>query len=216
MKKIFVSSLLAALSIGAQAEGYIGASVGRGKMSLNCAEGASCRQSVNIFKLYAGTRLNESHRINIGAARIDALEVAYMRSNGGVSETSMVDQQYLGEDPDFGGPAVLVRTVPARRLVSLDALVLAPVLTVEVAPHIDAFAKAGFALVTGTVESTLNGVSYGGHSSTRLKPYIGFGASATVVPNRVKLLGSFDWLKYGTGEVSGAVRTINFGTEVSF
>jgi len=214
MKKIFVSSLLVALSAAAQAEGYIGTSIGRGKLPFDCAEGASCKQSVNVFKLYAGTRLKEASQIDIGFGRIDAVEVAYLRNNSKATQTTMVDQVYLYNDPD-NGPTYLTRNVPSRRLVSLDALVLAPVLHIGITKEAEVFVKAGAAVVTGTVKSTLNGVSMKSNSDTKLKPYLALGASYSVTPG-VKVFGSSDWFRYSADDVNGVARAFSVGAEVAF
>jgi hypothetical protein len=224
MKKIFVLSLLAVSSAGALAEGYAGASVGRGKLPFNCAQGASCDQSVNMFKLYAGVRLKETSQIDLGIGRIDAVEVAYLRTNGKASENAMVDQGYYyyyidPADPDNNnfnnGWTVGTRSVPSVRLLSLDTLVLAPVLNIGVTPDVGLFFKAGFALVTSSVKSTLNGVSLGNESATKLKPYVGFGASYRVLDG-VKVFGSSDWFQYSADGLSGTARTLNLGAEMIF
>lgn len=225
MKKIFVPSLFALLSVGAQAEGYVGASIGRGKLPFDCAQDAvSCKQSVNVFKLYAGTRLKESHQINLGVGRIDALEVGFLRTNGKAAETRMVEQTYYLIDPDDpfnNGPAT--RMAPTRRLVSLDALVVAPVLRIDVMSGVDVFVKAGAAIVTSSVKTTIlepktnpkGEVSLKSESQTKLKPYLAAGASYTVMPG-VKVVGSADWFSYSVEGVSGTARALSLGAEVAF
>jgi hypothetical protein len=214
MKKIFVLSLLAVSSAGALAEGYAGASVGRGKLPFNCAQGASCDQSVNMFKLYAGVRLKETSQIDLGIGRIDAVEVAYLRTNGKASENSVVDKTYFFYDPDLG-PTFPNHSVSSIRQVSLDALLLAPVLNIGVAPDVGLFFKAGVALVTSSVKSSLDGVSLKNESATKLKPYVGFGASYRVLDG-VKVFGSSDWFQYSADGLGGTARTLNLGAEMTF
>lgn len=214
MKKLFVFGALAALSASALAEGYVGASVGRGKLPFSCAEGANCKQTVNVFKLYAGTRLKEANRVDLGVGRIDSIEVAFLRNTNKATETTIVEQTYFFNDP-INGPSVLVRDVPSRRLLSLDALVLAPVLNFGVADNTSLFVKAGAAVVTATIKSTLNGVSMKSESKTKLQPYVGFGASYNVVPS-VKVFGASDWFRYSTEGASGTARALSVGAEVAF
>lgn len=214
MKKSFVFGALVALSMGAQAEGYVGASVGRGKLPFNCADGAECKQSVNVFKLYAGTRLKESNRIDFGVGRLDSLEMAFVRNTGKASETKIVEQTYFFNDP-VNGPSVLVRNVPSRRLLSLDALVFTPVMNFDVAQNTSLFVKAGAAVVTATIKSTLNGTSIKSESKTKLQPYVGFGAAYNVMPN-VKLFGASDWFRYSADGESGTARALSLGAEMAF
>lgn len=214
MKNFFVSTLLVAVSFGAQAEGYVGASIGRGKLPFDCASDASCKQSVNVFKLYAGTRLKESRQLDLGIGRLDAVEVGFMRSASKSTETRTVEQTYIIIDP-INGNTVTTRMVPQRRLVSMDALLLAPVLHVGVTQGVDAFVKAGAAIVTSTVKSTLNDVSIKSESQTKLKPYVGLGASYAVARN-LKVFGAADWVPFSVEGVSGTARALSLGAEMAF
>lgn len=215
MKKIFVSTLLVAMATGAQAEGYVGASIGRGKLPFDCASDASsCKQSVNVFKLYAGTRLKEARQLDLGVGRVDALEVGFLRSASKSTETRTVEQTYIIIDP-VNGNTVTTRMVPQRRLVSMDALLLSPVLHVGVAQDLDLFLKAGAAIVTSTVKSTLNDVSIKSESQTKLKPYVAVGASYSVTPG-VKVFGSADWVPFSVEGVSGTARALSLGAEMAF
>lgn len=232
MKKIFVMCALAAGVAGAQADGYVGASVGRGKLPFDCAQDANCKQRVNVFKLYAGTRLKDSRQIDVGIGRIDALEVGFIRTNGKATETRMVSQQYVESYPDPSDPSqtivnVLDRTVPARRLVSVDALILAPVLRVNLMSDVDLFVKAGAAIVSATVktmttastesapEASPREVSLRSNTQTKLKPYLAFGASYAVTPT-VKVVGSADWMPFSVDAVSGNARAFSLGAEMAF
>lgn len=214
MKKIIVSTLLAAVAAGAQADGYVGASIGRGKLPFDCASDASCKDSVNVFKLYAGTRLKESRQLDLGVGRLDALEVGFMRSASKSTETRTVEQTYIIIDP-INGNTVTTRMVPQRRLVSMDALLLSPVLHVGVMQDVDLFVKAGAAIVTSTVKSTLNDVSIKSESQTKLKPYVALGASYGVAPG-FKVFGSADWVPFSVEGVSGTARAISLGAEMAF
>lgn len=215
MNKIFAASLVLAFSGLAQAEGYVGASVGSGRLPFDCASDAKCKQSVAILKLYAGTRLKPAHQIDLGGlARLDAVEVGYVRNASDARETRTVDQKYLFNDP-VNGPTFLTRAVPSRRLVSMDAVLLTPVLRLGLQPDVDLFFKAGAAVVTTTVESTLNDVRQKSESRTRVKPYVSLGASIQALPN-VKVLGSIDAFTYGVGEVSGTISSFNLGAEMAF
>ena len=232
MKKFYVMCALAALVSSAQADGYVGASVGRGKLPFDCAQEANCKQRVNVFKLYAGTRLKDARQLDLGIGRIDALEVGFMRTNGKATETRMVTQQFVEYYPDPGDPTqtivnVLDRTVPARRLVSVDALVLAPVLHVNLTRDVDLFVKAGAAIVSATVKTTTTAstetgpdakpreVSLQSNTRTKLKPYLAFGASYAVASD-VKVFGSADWVPYSVDAVSGTARVISLGAEMAF
>lgn len=227
MKKIFVMSVLAAAAAGAHAEGYVGASVGRGKLPFDCEQDATCKQRVNVFKIYAGTRLKEARQIDVGIGRIDALEVGYLRTNGKATETRMEEQQYNVIIKDPSDPTntindVLTRTAPARRLVSLDALVLAPVLRVNVMSDVDLFVKAGAAIVTATVRTTKTAttaepteIGVKSDSQTKLKPYVALGASYAVMSG-IKVFGSADWFSYSVEGVSGTARVFSLGAEMAF
>jgi len=227
MKKIFVMGALAVAAVGAQADGYVGASVGRGKLPFDCEQGTSCKQRVNVFKIYAGTRLKEARQLDLGIGRIDALEVGFLRTNGKATETRMEEQEYNVIVKDPADPTntindVFTRTAPARRLVSLDALVFAPVLRVNVMTDVDLFVKAGAAVVTATVKTTKTAttevpkeVSVKSESQTKLKPYLALGASYAVTSG-VKVFGATDWFPYSVEGVSGTVRAFSLGAEMAF
>lgn len=227
MKKIYVMSLLAVAAAAAHAEGYVGASVGRGKLPFDCQQDATCKQRVNVFKIYAGTRLKDSRQIDLGVGRVDALEVGYLRNYGRATETRMEEQQYNvivrdPSDPTNTTNDVFTRTAPARRLVSLDALLLAPVLRVNVMPDVDLFVKAGAAIVTATVKTTKTAttaepteVSVKSDSQTKLKPYVALGASYAVTSG-IKVFGSADWLPYSVEGINGTARAFSLGAELAF
>lgn len=215
MKKILVTTVLLAGAAGAQADGYIGATVGRGKLAFDCAQDATCKQSINVFKLYAGTRLKEASQLDLGIAKIDALEVGYQRSGSKAVETKIVEQNYLLIDPDNGNTAS-VRMVPQRRLVSYDALVLAPVVRASLTREIDLFIKPGAAVVSTTVRTVINGVGQQSETQTKLKPYLSVGGSVAIAGN-VRMVGAFDWMPVSSvGSVTGSTHSFNLGAEASF
>lgn len=214
MKKIFMSTLLMAGAMSAQADGYVGASLGRGKLPFDCAQDATCKQSVNVFKIYAGTRLKEASQLRLGPVQVDALEVGFVKTGSKASETSIVEQSYIIIDP-INGNTVTTRMVPQIRQVSLDALVFTPVLHMPLSKEFDVFVKPGAALITATMKTTLNGVSQRSESELKLKPYVSFGASYAVTPG-VRVFGSSDWFPYSVEGVHGVSRALNLGAEVSF
>lgn len=214
MSKIVFSVVLLTLSAGAQADGYAGASVGRGKLPVDCVRGAVCEQNVNFFKLYAGARLSDASTLNMLGGKVDALEVAFVRHAGKASVTKKVDQEYLFDDPD-NGPTYLIRSVPFRRAVSVDALIVAPVFHISPFRDVEIFFKPGVAMVTSTVKTTLNGISQKSESQNKLTPHLSLGASYSLMP-AVKVFGSSDWFRYGVEDLGGTTRAFSLGAEVAF
>lgn len=214
MKKIFVTTMLLAGAVGAQADGYVGATVGRGKLAFDCAQDATCKKSINVFKLYAGTRLKEASQFDLGIAKVDALEVAFQRSGSKGAENKTVEQSYLIIDPDNGN-TVSTRMVLQRRLVSYDALVLAPVVRMGLTREIDLFVKPGAAIVSTTVRTIVNDVGQQSETQTKLKPYVSLGASLLVAGN-FRVIGAFDWMPVSVGNVTGSTHSFNLGAEASF
>lgn len=214
MRKLVVVGMIALVTNAVQAEGYIGASLGRGKMSFDCTAGASCRENVNVFKLYAGTRLSDAEEMSFGAARVDGVEVAYLRTLKGATSLSMIEQSYLFIEPDGSG-TVLDRVVPSRQKLSIDAIAMAPVLSAQVTENFRVFAKPGLALVTASIDSEINGQRIRQDSSVRLNPYISLGANYAVVTG-VKVFGSFDMVGYRLKSERGTVQSLNLGAEVDF
>lgn len=214
MKKlILMGGLLAFSAVAAQAEGYIGSSLGRGKMSLDCEQGASCKESANVFKLYAGTKLSESAQLDLGVARLDGFEVAYVRTINDAQSLRSVKQQGLVEGeylPDNG-----IVDVPMRQRFSVDAIVMAPVLHAHLTSDLQIFIKPGLGVVTATINTDVNGTSTRSDSSIRVKPYVALGLDYAVTKG-VKIVGSAEWLGYAVQGESGTLRSVNLGAQVDF
>ncbi len=240
MKKFAVMGIVALLGSAAQAQGYLGASIGRGKVSVDCAAGETCGDRVSVFKLYAGTRIHEGGRIDIG------VEAAYLRTVNELQKRSTTLRQGLiGVAPEFD-PAdpwtttAAVGPVPFRQDFSLDAIVIAPVFTFKVTPKINMFVKPGVGLVTTTLKNRVEDVvvanpdsvdfrySRGGtersDSEFQFQPYISLGVDLAVLPN-LKIVGSFDYLGYKSkGEnaarevkkESGSLKNLSVGAQYLF
>lgn len=219
MKYIAAAAVLAVLSGSVHADGYVGLAFGRGKLPINCPSGAdNCKDRVNVFKLYAGTRLSPDRQIDLNVARLDGIEVAYARSKGARMSTSNPGQVLALVENEFGDleNQVLNTSLPFKQKLSLDALVIAPVLSVPVpVPGLRFFAKPGIAIVTATLDSEWNGKSQRSDSSTKAKPYVSVGLEYEVVKG-VALQGAVDWMRYAVENQSGTQRSVNIGAQVSF
>lgn len=239
MKKTAVVGMIALLGSAAHADGYLGASVGRGKVSVDCAAGETCSDRVSVFKLYAGTRIHEGARIDIG------VEAAYLRTVNEVQRRSTTLRQGLvGTPPEFEGDpwttASSLGSVPFRQDFSIDAIVIAPVFTFKVTPKFNMFVKPGVGLVTTTLKNRVENVvvanpdsedfrySRGGSersdSEFQVQPYISLGVDFAVLPT-LKIVGSFDYLGYKSkGEnaareirkESGSLKNLNVGAQYQF
>ena len=219
-KMILMGSMFAFSAVAAQAEGYIGASLGRGKMSLDCEQGASCKESANVFKLYAATKLSEPSQLDLGIARLDGFEVAYVRTVNNALKLRTVQQQGIVLVPsEFeGDPPVEANglvNVPMRQRFSVDAIVMAPVLHAQLTNDLRIFVKPGLGVVTATIDTDVNGQSTRSDSSIRVKPYIAFGVDYAVAEG-VKIFGSAEWLGYAVQGGSGTLRSVNMGAQVDF
>lgn len=239
MKKTAVVGMIALLGSAAHADGYLGASVGRGKVSVDCAAGETCSDRVSVFKLYAGTRIHEGARIDIG------VEAAYLRTVNEVQRRSTTLRQGLvGTPPEFEGDpwttTPSLGSVPFRQDFSIDAIVIAPVFTFKVTPKFNMFVKPGVGLVTTTLKNRVENVvvanpdsedfrySRGGSersdSEFQVQPYISLGVDFAVLPT-LKIVGSFDYLGYKSkGEnaareirkESGSLKNLNVGAQYQF
>jgi OOP family OmpA-OmpF porin len=85
MKKIILASLLAAASLGAHAQGYLGATVGSAHISLDCPANVACKDNSTSFKVYGGAEFTpivsgEIGYIDFGSFKGDSDAQAYHRS----------------------------------------------------------------------------------------------------------------------------------------
>lgn len=219
MKYIAAAAILAIMSGSVHANGYVGMNFGRGKLPIKCPSGGdNCKDRVDVFKLYAGTRLGPERQIDFGVARLDGVEVAYARSKEARMSTSSPGQVVALVENEFGDleNVVLDTNFPFKQRLSLDALILAPVLSVSVpVPGLRFFAKPGIAIVTATVDSEWNGKSQRSDSSTKAKPYLSVGVEYEVIKG-VALQGAVDWMRYAVENQSGTQRSFNIGAQVSF
>lgn len=219
MKYIAAAAVLAIVSGSVHANGYVGLSFGRGKLPIDCSSGAdACKDRVNVFKLYAGTRLSPSSQMDLGVAKLDGVEVAYMRAKESRFSTSNPGQIVALVENEFGDleNQVVNVNMPFKRKLSFDSLVIAPVLTAALpVPGLRVFAKPGVAVVTSTVDAEWNGRSQRSDSSTRVKPYASVGVEYEVLKG-VSLQGAFDWMRYAVGDQSGTHRSMTVGAQVAF
>jgi hypothetical protein len=211
MKKYIASMALSVLSAVAVAGGYVGASVGKGKISYSCNENLNCKHSDNVFKIYAGTRLKDADKIDLaGFAVVDALEVAYLKTSK-VSSTGAVSMMYNDTDAND----VLTKDVAVRYRIGLDALIFAPVIRVQVDSDASVFSKVGLGIVSSTLSNDLDGRSNKSETANKFKPYIAFGADYRVVES-LKVFGMLDFLPYEVNGVKGTARSLAVGAEYSY
>ena len=218
MKYIVAAATLATLSGLAQANGYVGLNLGRGKTPIDCPSRAdACKDKVNVFKLYAGTRLGAARQMDLGVARLDGIEVAYTRVKEASSSTTDPAQVLALIENEFGDLENVVQntTVPFKQKLTLDALTIAPVLRAQVMEGFHLFAKPGLAVVTTTLDSERNAQSQRSDSSTKIKPYLSLGLEYEVLKG-ISVLGAVDWIGYKVRDQRGTHRSVNLGAQVSF
>ena len=209
MKKYFIAVGLLSASSWVCAQGYVGAVVALTKLQNSCVESYKCNDSRGHgFKIFGGTRFNADEQLSLGGVGFSRIEVAAMRFGKQASTGTAATTVISGGNP-------VPATLAAKSEVSADALVVAAGMDWRLSRQLVAVGKVGLAYVTGTLSSSLGGVSNGSVSNNAIRPYLGLAMEIEVLPN-VQVQGGFDWTRYSVDGRSGSATQLGLGAAVSF
>lgn len=213
MKRLIAACYLAGVSSVALADGYFGAVLALSKIQSGCSAGYKCDQVAIGGRLYGGTKLKPSQVVDLGGlGSINAMEVGYIRPGNGKSSGNKVIQRY---NSDINVSAVEVVSVPATERVEATAIYAALVSNFPLDAQTSLNAKLGVAYVSSTLHSSVEGVSDGGQTATKFKPYLGLGAAYSI-GDGLSLTGSFDFTQYDVVGRKGNITALGFGAQKSF
>lgn len=187
MKHLALTALTLALVASAQAENYLGGTIGASQIDIDCGGLASCDNGDTGFKLYAG--FDVARRASVNGL---ALEVGYI---------------------DFGKATASYG--PARASVEVSAVTFAAALRGQFTPALAGVARLGLGYVEGKASGSVAGFSAGSESSSELKLYGGLGLEYSL-NKQFKLVGAADFTTYDTGHNSGSASLISFGAQYGF
>ncbi len=211
MKRVIAACCLAGVSSVALADGYFGAVLALSKIQSGCSSGYKCDQVALGGRLYGGTKLKPSQVVDLGGlGSINAMEVGYIRPGNGKSSGNKVIRRY---NPDLADVEVV--SVPATETVEATVIYAALVSNFPLDAQTSLSAKLGVAYVSSTLLSRVDGVSDGGQTATKFKPYLGLGAAYSI-GDGLSLTGSFDFTQYDVVGRKGNITALGFGAQKSF
>lgn len=209
MNRFFLGFAIFTATTLANAQGYVGAVRSFTNIGYECPPGMNCDKSGHGWRFYGGTKLSASKQIDLGIGKVDSVEVGYLKYAQVIS-SGQATVDYLN---DVGDPAT--RIAPTALRIQADALTLAMVARFPLVDQLSASARLGVAYVSSTVRHDLDGMTNTSETTTKLKPYVGFGVEYDI-PSVVKVVGTFDLTKVNAGGFSGNARMIGLGAEKSF
>jgi len=211
MKKCLLAAAAVFCGSVVHAQGYAGAVSALSKIDFGCsASDAVCKNNGRGGKLYAGVGLSPQSVLNFGIGAVDAVEVAYIKfAQGKKSGTAGVITYDADNDVYYS------RTAATMTYRQADAIAAAAVAHFQLFENATASAKLGVAYVSSTRRTSQEGVSMGGETAPKFKPYIGLGLEYNV-PQVIRLVGSFDRTKYDVGGVKANATLIGLGAEKDF
>lgn len=210
MKRLIAVFLLTISVFPVYAQGYVGAVRSLSNIDFNCSDEINCHKKGQAWRFYGGVRLAPKSVIDLGAGRIDAVEVAYMRFGAAHSGSYRTVNVY---DANQAAVVQVVKDVVYKA--QADALSASFVARFPVVDNFNVLGRLGVAYVSSTLRTEVGGVSDSSETSTKLKPYAGLGLEYEI-PSVVKIIGSLDWTRYDASGRSGSLRMIGLGAETSF
>lgn len=217
MKKFLLAGLMFAVACSAFADGYVGVVRSKGKIAYKCNDSLSCKDSAELLRAYAGTKLSAENQVDIGVAKLDSIEIGYFR---GVkpSARGLVTQAYWDPVDDvYIPPSDPANTnyVPVKFTIGFDALTVAGVVRANLADDFGLAVRVGVAYVTATKKFDYAGQSSKASSASKFKPYLGVSLDYNVL-DRLKLLGVVDISQYEVDGTKGAIRAVGIGAEYAY
>lgn len=191
MKRFVLGAAALTLSVAANAQAYIGGSLGPSTLDIDC--GFSCDDGDTGFKIYGGLPLRTSALPSL------ALEAGYI---------------------DFGKARDSVNLLlgSAYHELEVSAFTFAAALRAKFTPALSGVGRLGVAYVDA--ESAVGGAAgpfgvRGTDSSSELNLYFGLGLEYAL-NKQWKLTGSADFTSYDSGSESGDANLLSIGLQYDF
>jgi OOP family OmpA-OmpF porin len=191
MKKTVLASLLAAASMGAFAQGYLGAGFGVSHLNIDCEGTTSCDTSDTGYKVYGGYKF----------APMFAVELGYL--DFGKAKLAGFGTNYYGYSYLVNGD------------VKVSAFTLAGVARVPFGAGFSGVARLGVANVNTKAAASVYGTEYYNESETKAKLYYGLGLEFAFNKN-IKGVVSADFTQSELSGEKGDVRLIGIGVQYDF
>jgi len=199
-------------SSGAQAQVYVGGNAGWSRLSVDCADTASCDKTGTGYKAYVGYRWGSGF----------AVEGLYI--DWGKAKAQVAGEELIPVDPEQ--PTLLRRTAvegsPTYDPINVDlngsGWGLGVAYFLDFTPQFNGVARLGAINNTGKL-STSGGMGSGSFSEDSIQAYFGFGVAYNVTPNfAVTAEADFSRLKYDTDGVTDTsnLQLYTFGLRYSF
>lgn len=206
---IFVG-FLSVFAIASQAQGYVGAVASLSSIGIDCANKLTCDKKGFGARFYAGSKLSAENQIDFQFGKIDAFEVGV--SNFGKASSTYI-RTYTITDVVNGGTTTQDRTIST--VGTANALTFAAVANMPVTTELAVLAKLGVAYVSSTARYYVDGVANASETETKLKPYLGLGASM-VVFDSLKIVGNYDVTAFDVAGRKSRASSFGLGAEMSF
>jgi len=218
MKKTLIFLTMSVVGSVALADGYIGAVVAKGAMNYKCSDGLACKDRADIFKMYAGSRIDAVNQIDSGVGKVDSVEIGYLRAKKpqatGYQGISYSDPGSTGVVlPSPNDPNAVV--VPVKYQISADMLTLAAVAHIPVEEDLVVGVKAGLAYVSATLKKEFNGASNNSMTASKFKPYVGLDVQYKVLDG-LKVVGAVDLTQYDVNGTKGSIKSFGLGAEYAY
>lgn len=211
MKKNLLIAALLAASPAAFAQGYVGAVAALTRLNDACTASFRCGDSnANGFKVFGGVYLPSAKTLNLGAAKVNRLEVSAMRF-GKVSSSGQGVKYTWNDDDEVYVPS----DVAVQRKVQADAIAGAAVMEIALAEQLTLATKLGVAYVSATSAIERDGRRFDAKTKSSVQPYAGLGLEYAL-PGDVRLQGGVDWTRYRVDGRSGSATQLGLGASVAF
>lgn len=210
MKKILWISACMGLSVPVYAQGYFGAVAALSSVGLDCASTKSCDKKGFALKVYGGTKLSPSSQLDLGFARLDAVEFSAINFGkvGAIDSTTV--KRY--NTNTFTIDTVVV---DASTVNTVNAITAAAVLNAPVSSEIGLAARLGVAYVSATSRRYVDGGSNGSETRTKIQPYVGLSAMYSITDG-IRLVGSYDFTRAPFVGRTANVSAYGVGAELTY
>lgn len=210
MKKILWILACMGLSVPVYAQGYFGAVAALSSTGLDCSSTRSCDKKGFALKIYGGTKLTPSSQVDLGIARLDAVEFSAINFGKIGSTASATVKRYNSDTFAIDDVVVDASTVN-----TVNAITAAAVLNAPVTSELGLAARLGMAYVSATSRRYVDGVSNGSETQTKFQPYVGFSAMYSIT-DAIRLVGSYDFTRAPFVGRTANVSAYGVGAELTY
>lgn len=210
MKKILCVPVLLGIILPACAQGYFGAVAALSSTGLDCSSTLSCDKKGFALKVYGGTKLAPSSQLDLGVARLDAVEFSAINFGKVGSSGPTTVKRYNVNTFALESVAVDASTVNTANAITASAVINAPI-----SQDFTAAARVGIAYVSATTRRYVDGTSNASETQTKFQPYLGLSAAYSVT-DAVRLVGSYDFTRAPFVGRTANVSAYGVGAELTY